>query len=233
MKNIMFQDALQESSIPLANIGERSQTPDGRIWVYQKFNEAIALGNVVVPVANVDVDTVSSSADENGRIIYVTEASAGWTAGAYADSFIIVDDGTGEGQHAKVRTNTVDTLILYTEYALTTALAVADSDIFIYRRGISEKSAITSKLQQAVGAAQVAFTANYYGWVLADGPGVAIAGEVLTARASVVTGDDTEGQILKGTTAKGEFDEQTVGICVGANTTADKGALILFTLIGN
>lgn len=231
MRNITFQDVLQTVTAPFALLGERARTPDGREWVYQKANEALSLGHVVVPVANVDVDTVSSSADGDGSIIYVTEASAGWTVGAYADSFILVDDGTGEGQHAKVRTNTVDTLILYKEYALATALAVGDSDIFIYRKGIGEKAAITDKTQQAVGAAQVAFASADYGWVLAGGPGVAIAGEVLTERASVVTGDDTEGEILKGTTAKGEFDEQTVGICVGANTTADKGALIVFTCI--
>lgn len=230
MRTIGFQDVLQDSTVSMANLGERAVTPDGRQWVYQKANEAISLGHVVVPVANVDVDTVSSSADEAGSIIYVTESSAGWTVGAYADAFILVDDGTGEGQHAKVRTNTADTLILYKEYALTTALAVSDSDIFIYRRGIAEKAAITDKTQQATGAAQVAVASSSYFWALAAGPGVAIAGEVLTERQSVVTGDDTEGEILKGTTAKGEFDEQTLGICIGANTTADKGALIMFTL---
>lgn len=231
MRTISFQSVLSTVTAPLANLGERAVTPDGRVWVYQKANEACAKGNVIVPVANVDVDTVSSSADGDGSIIYVTEASAGWTNGAYAEAYLLVDDGTGEGQHAKIRTNTTDTLILYKEYALGTALAVGDSDIFIYRKGIGEMSAITDKTQQAVGATQVAFASADYGWVLAAGPGVIIAGEVLTERQSVVTGDDTEGQILKGTTAKGEFDEQTVGICVGANTTADKGALIVLTCI--
>lgn len=232
MRTISFQSPLQTSTTPMANLAERAVSPDGRIWTYQKFSEAVSLGHVVVPVANVDVDTVSSSADESGAIIYITEASAGWTVGAYAEAFVLVDDGTGEGQHAKIRTNTTDTLILYKEYALTTALAVADSDIFIYRRGIGEKAAVTTKIQQAVGGLQVTNGAaiNEYGWVLCGGAGVVIAGEVLTERGSFVTGDNTEGEVLKGTTAKGEFDEQTLGFVVGANTTADKGALVVYTI---
>jgi len=231
MQSIGFQDVLQTSDTAQATLGSNYQTPDGRVWVYVKASEAVAKGNVVVPVASVGVDTVSSSANSAGEIVFITEGSAGWTVGQFIDAWVLVDDGTGAGQVAKVRRNTVDTLELYPEWALDTALAVGDSDITIYRTGLVEKSAITDKTQRATGGAQVAFASDDYGWVLARGVGVVIAGEALTEGSSVVAGDDTEGQVLKGTTAKGDFDEQTVGVCLAANASADDGALLLFTLI--
>lgn len=226
MQRIGFQDVMQTSTTPLAVLGSRTGSPDGREWVYVKLNEAASLGHIVVPVADTGVDTVSSSADADGDIVYVTEASAGWTAGDYADAWLVVDDGTGEGQVAKIKTNTADTLVLYKEWALTTALAVADSDITISRAiSLSEKAAVTEKNQNARGAAQVAFSEDDYGWVLAKGPGVVIAGEVIAEGKSFTTGDDTEGEVVVGVTAEGEWDEQTLGYSLSANTTADKGFL--------
>lgn len=231
MVTISFQDTLQTSTTPQMLLGAHASTPDGSEWVYTKLNEAAAQGNVVVPVANTNVDTVSSSTNGAGQIVFITEASAGWTAGQFANAWLVVDDGTGEGQVAKIRTNSADTLELYPQWALGTALAVADSDILISRYEVlSEKSAVTDKAQNALGICQVAFAAADYGWVLRFGQGIVIAGEVLTDDLSFVTGDDTEGQVLKGTTAKGAFDEQALGTVLAANTTADKGALVMVSI---
>jgi hypothetical protein len=52
----------------------------------------------------------------------------------------------------------------------------------------------------------------------------------LTKGLSFVTGDDTEGQVVVGTTAKGAFDEQALGTVLEANTTADKGALVMVNI---
>lgn len=231
MKQISFQNAYQPESAASFNIGEQAQTPDGRKWIYVKVKEAVAKGLVVVPVADTAVDLVSSSTNANGQIIYITKASAGWTIGQFAESWVYVDDGTGRGQAAKVRANTKDTLILYPEYALSTALSVVDSDITIQSNFQVEMAAITVKIQNAVGITQAAFTDEYYGWVLYNGTGVVVAGEALTVGGSFVTGDNTEGEVVKGTTAKGEFDEQTLGRCLVANAAADVAALVWVDII--
>lgn len=231
MRQITFQAVLEETTNPLAILGERAETPDGRLFVYVKMSEAAAFGNVVVPVAVTGVDNLSSSTDRHGLIVNVTKSSAGWTAGQFADNWFVVDDGTSEGLTAKIKTNTADTLILYPEYALSSALDVADSDITIFSPFSAEKSAITDKTQRALGVVQFAASSGAYCWAQMTGVGRVIAGEVLTEGLSFVPGDDTEGQVVKGTTAKGDFDEQTIGLCVAANTTADKGALAQFTLI--
>lgn len=227
MNTITFQNVYQTTTSRGQNkLGERATTPDGREWVYVKADTALAAGSVAVPDAVTAVDLCSSSTDAQGRIVYITKASAGWTAGQFEDAIGVVDDGTGVGQTFKVKTNTADTLELYPETALGTALAVADSDITLRTMGIVDKAAITSKIQSAVGIAQTAFAAADYGWILTNGDGFVLAGEALTVGGSFVTGDDTTGQVVKGTTAKGEFDEQALGICLVANAAADQKALV-------
>lgn len=226
MNQITFQSVSQESSAPDFKLGERAQTPDGREWVYVKAAEAISAGMAVVPDTVVSVDTVSSSADALGRIVYITEASAGWTPGAYEDAWVYVDDGTGRGQAGRIKSNTADTLELYPEFALSTALAVTDSDITIREPFHVDKSAVTEKIQGCVGIAQIAITSGYYAWVLTRGVGRVLAGEALVVGAGFVTGDDTEGSVLKATTAKGTYDEQALGYCLVANAAADVAALV-------
>jgi len=223
MNQITFQSALQTVTTQGAFApGQRAMTPDGREWVYVKADTALAKGSVAVPNAVASADTVSCSADAQGRYVYITEASAGWTAGAYAGGWVVVDDGTGVGQLAKIIDNTADTLILDPAYALSTALAVATSDITIMTPFLVDKAAVTSKIQQATGIAQVAFTAGDYGWLLTKGDGSVLAGEALTVGCGFVTGDDTTGQVVKATTAKGPYDEQNLGYCRVANAAADQ-----------
>lgn len=230
MNTISFQSVYQTQTNPAFTIGEKAMTPDGREWVYVKAESALAKGSVAVPSAVTAVDNVSSSTDSLGRIIYITKASAGWTPGQFADGIGVVDDGTGVGQTFKIRNNTADTLILYPETALTTALAVADSDITIRTLNLVAKAAITDKVQSAQGVAQVAFAANDYGWILKRGAGSVLAGEVLVVGKSFVTGDDTTGQVVKGTTAKGGFDEQSLGYALVANAAADQNALVFVNI---
>lgn len=228
MVKISFQEAFQTTDAQgQVKIGQRANTPDGNTWVYGKAGGAIAAYKVAVPNSNVAFDTASSSADNQGRIVYITEASAGWTVGAYANYWGVIDDGTGVGQSFRVQTNSTDTLTLYPEYALSTALAVADSDVTLAPTEASLViAAITSKIQNAVGITQVAFASADYGWFLTQGYGSVFAGEALTVGGDFVTGDDTTGQVVKGTTAKGEFDEQSLGRSLVANAAADQRALV-------
>lgn len=228
MNQITFQNVYQTTTSPQVNIGEVACTPDGREWTYVKCTTGtLAKGSVAVPITTTAVDNVSSSTDALGRIVYITKASAGWTVGQFAGSNVVVDDGTGVGQQAKVLTNSADTLVLAPENALTTALSSTDSDITIFSNWQVTKAAITSKLQNAVGIAQVAFANLEYGWILTKGIGSVLAGEVLTpAGTDFVTGDDTTGQVVKGTTAKGPFDEQALGRVLVPNAAADQLTMV-------
>ncbi len=232
MNQVTFQSVYQTATSPQVAIGQTACTPDGRQWVYVKcLTSTLALGSVAVPVGVTAVDNVSSSSDALGRRVYITKASAGWTVDAFAGSNVVVDDGTGVGQQAKVIANTADTLQLAPENALATALSVVDSDITIFSNSQVQKAAVTSKLQNAVGVAQVAFANLEFGWVLTKGIGSVLAGESLTPTGSnFVTGDDTTGQVVKGTTAKGPFDEQSLGRVLVVNAAADQKALVFIEI---
>lgn len=226
MRQITFQKVLETTTVPQAELGEVAITPDGRQWVYVKANEALTKGHALTRIANSDVDTVSSSTDENSEITKITEGSAGWTVDQFANAYGLVDDGTGEGQFFKVATNSADTLFLYRDYRLTTAMAVADSDIVLVRPFLAEKVAITTLNQVPTGIAQVAFAANEYGFVLTRGPGLVIAGAALVANEQATPGDDTEGEVIGIANGETPDDVSTFGRCLVANTDADKAALI-------
>lgn len=232
MRTITFQNVLQASTTQQAGLGDQAVTPDGRSWRYVKANEAISLGHATTRTANVDVDTVASSTNGAGQSVFITEASAGWTPGDYDNAWGLVDDGTGAGQFFKIKRNTTDTLELYEEYALSTALTVAAADdIVIVRPYLAEKTAITVLHQVPIGGAQVAIASASYGWVLERGPGVIIAGAALVANELCTPGDDTEGEVI--TVASGETadDASYFGRCLVANASADKGAMIDYNVL--
>ena len=226
IREITFQKVLETSTTLQAELGEVAMTPDGRRWRYVKANEALLLANALTRIANSDQDTVSSSADADGDITKITQAAAGFTAGDFTNAYGLVDDGTGSGQFFKIRTNDATTLFLYKDYALGTALSVADSDIVIVRPFLAEKTAVTTLNQVPVGVAQVAFAADDFGFVLERGAGVVLAGAALVANELATPGDNTEGTVI--TVASGETvdDVSSFGRCLVANVTADEGAMI-------
>jgi len=229
MNQISFQNVYQTiTQRGEFKLGQRAMTPDGREWQFVKNNSTIANGNIVIPNTVTSADLFSSSADSQGRKVYLTRAASTMTVGEFEDAIGVVDDGTGVGQTFKIRTNSATTLTLYPETALATALAVADSDLTWIGMSNVIIAAVTSKIQRTQGAFQVAAASGDYGWILTEGDGRAVAGEVLVVGASFVSGDDTAGQVLKGTTAKGEFDEQSLGYAIVANAAADQGTLVRY-----
>ena len=230
MKQITFQSVFDTPTIKESNLESEAQTPDGRTWVYLQATEAVTQHMVVSNPANTAVATVSSSSNGASQRVYITEASAGWTVGAYQDHWVIVYTGTGEGQVAKIKDNTADTLELYPEFVMGTALAVADSGITIRHSPDAEKIAITTLITPARGVAQVTFAASDYGYFLIKGIGGVLAGEAITINTTITPGDDTEGTVEIGNTGAGEFDEYAIGRCLVANTSADKACLAMVNI---
>jgi hypothetical protein len=233
MNQISFQNVYQTiTSAGEFKLGQRAVTPDGREWVFVNTAGAIGKNLIAIPNTVSTLTTVASSTDQQGRIVYLTDSDSALTIGAFQDAIGLVNTGTGTGQSFKVRTNSATVITLYPETALSTALAVADSGIALKTMSRVIIAAVTSKIQQAVGATQVAFASADFGWLLTEGDGGVIPGEVLIIGSNFVTGDDTAGQVVKGTTAKGPFDEQNLGIALVANSAADIGALVRFEIRG-
>lgn len=231
MNQISFQSVYNTiTSRGEFKLGQRAMTPDGRGWQLVKFNTASTNSLVCVPDAVTSADLWSSSTDSQGRIVYLTRAASNMTTGAFEDAIGVVDDGTGRGQTFKIRTNNPTTLTLYPETALTTALAVADSDLTLMTMSEVDPAAVTSKVQMAQGSNQVAASAGDYGWLLQNGDGRCVAGNTLVVGAGFTTGDDTAGQVIVGVTATGPYDAQNLGYAIVANAAADIGALVRYNI---
>lgn len=212
--------------------GERGITPDGREWVFVNCAGAIGKNLIAIPNTVSTLTTVSSATDNQGRIVYLTDTDSALTTGAFQDAIGLVNTGTGSGQGFKVKTNNATVITLYPETALGTALSVSDSGIALRTMSRVLIAAITSKIQQTVGATQVSCSSGDYAWLLTEGDGVVVAGEVLIIGSNFVSGAATAGEVLKGTTAKGPFDEQNLGMCLVANSGSDLGALVRFEIRG-
>lgn len=229
MNQISFQNVYQTiTSRGEFKLGERAVTPDGREWQFVKNNSTIATGNIVIPNTVASADLFSSSTDSQGRIVYLTRAASNMTVGLYEDAIGVVDDGTGVGQTFKIRTNSATTLTLYPETALSTALSVSDSDLTWQGQSDVIIAAITSKLQKTQGAFQVAAVSGDYGWILTNGDGRAVAGEVLVVGGGFTSGDDTAGQVIKNIATESSITAQSLGFCIVANAGADQGTLVRY-----
>ncbi len=227
MNQVTFQDVYQTTTAAgQFKLGQRASTADGREWQFVKAASTLANSLVAIPDAVASSDLYSSSTDSQGRIVYLTRAANSLTVGQYEDGVGVVDAGTGVGQTFKIRTNDATTFTLYPETALTTALAVADSDLTYINMSYVDPAAITSKKQMAQGIAQASFAAADFGWVLTNGVGRVLAGEALAVAAGFTTGDDTAGQVIKAITAEGPFDAQNLGYAIVAGAV-DGGHLVM------
>lgn len=227
MNLVSFQDVYQTSTNRgTFDLGQRAMTPDGREWQFVNAAGTIANSSAVVPTTVASADLFSSSTDNQGRIVYLTRAASSMTVGLYEFAIGVVDDGTGIGQTFKIRTNNGTTLTLQPETALTTALAVADSDLTWIGMSKVVTAAITSKLQMCQGSNQIAFASGDYGWILTNGDGRAVPGNTLVVGAGFTTGDDTVGQVVVSVITEAPLTAQNLGYDIVANASADTGALV-------
>lgn len=233
MNPISFQNVYQTiTERGEFRLGQRAMTPDGREWVFVNTAGAIGKNLIAIPNTVTTLTTCASSTDQQGRIVYITDTDASLTVGGFSDGIGLINTGTGTGQTFKIRTNNAQVVTLYPETALSTALSVVDSGMALKTMARVIIAAVTSKLQQAVGCPQVAFASGDYGWMLTEGDGGVLPGEVLIIGSNFTTGAATAGEVIKGITATGPFDAQNLGIALVANSGADIGALVRFEIRG-
>lgn len=230
---ISFQDVYQTiTSRGEFKLGQRASTPDGREWVFVHAFAAVGKNLIAIPNTVTTGTLASSATDNQGRIVYINDADATLTTGAFQDAIGLINTGTGTGQSFKVKTNTVTQIQLYPETALTTPLAVADSGYALRTMSDVIPAAITSTIQQAIGGAQTAFATGDYGWLLTEGDGGVVSSQTLIIGSNFTTGDSTAGQVIKGVTAQGPFDAQSLGFVLVANSGANVGALARYEIRG-
>ena len=207
MQAITFRKVLETLTTQELPLGANAETPDGRIWRYVQANAAVTpIGSICTRVADTAVTDITSTANnDRAQTVFITESGWAQTVGDFNEAFGAVTGNTGNGQFFKVKTNTADTLELYSDYALATALDTT-SDLTLARPYLVRETLVTTLNQIIAGVAQVAFAASDFGYLLKEGVGVILNGATDTvANEQITPGDDVAGS----------------GAAVGATETVD------------
>lgn len=232
-----FGSEKETSTTKKRALGTKLELPDGRIFRYA-LNGGVALtaGKIVaapVPVANHDMDlAVASDAAVGAKSITVTLGATAATADQYADGYIYINDGAGEGQlfsisdhlaadaSASLTVNLADTDKVAVALSTSTSLAGLQTSPF---------SAVvvtpTSVTNRTVGVPAGPIAADAYGWVQTRGPAaVLISGTVVLGEPVRVAGATTAGAVMALDRDGSGENEQYVGdVMAPVAVTTDYG----------
>lgn len=223
-KRISKAELFTEDAAAEEKVGQVAFDQYGNVYRYVQFKDAVAArGKIVITDTN-DEDTLASSTD----LLQITQAGASWTSNQYAGYLIHINDGTGEGQVRRVRSNTATVLTL--EQALATALSVTDSDGIVFSASHCKIAAITTLIQAVQGVSLMAHTDEYFGWLQIGGVAEVLIGEAAAVNEYVTPGDDTTGQVKKLGADETIDDVTIVGRVEVANANADKGVPVKLLL---
>ena len=213
--------------------GTRMVLPDNRVYYYGQTDGAQTAGAICqspVGVANHDMDLATNTASSGDKSVTVTVGGTAVTANQYADGYLYVNDGTGEGhiykirQHDAISSSGSGAINLYDGDAIATGFVAATiaglaknpyKDFIVYP---------TTSTGHAVGVAATDFDDDDFGWLQTWGPAA-----VLCDVAFVI---GNHGRVSDGTAGSGEpldrdasnENDEVIGVAsVIAPVTTDYG----------
>ncbi len=238
-------------------LGTRGYTKDGRVFRYARSGAtAITIGSLcqgIVIDANLDMDIIMADSTDWGvpttsdTKIYLSTDQSITTANTYADGYLFVTDGTGEGQMVQIKSNegttsaagpeTAPRLDLFEDGTLQTALDTS-SEVGLAR---NIYDAVISAIDAAptaipVGVAPVTTSGNYYFWIQTWGPCPVITADTLIVGEVVIYSCATgEGAIAgrgvagidSGATDAEVTSAVRVGECMSVGTTGEYSLIYL------
>ena len=182
--------------------GTRMVLPDGRVFYYGQTDGAQTAGAIcqsAVGVANHDMDLATNTASAGDKSVTVTVGGTAATANQYADGYLYVNDGTGEGHIYKIRQhdaisssgsgaiNLYDGDPILTGFAAATIVGLAKNpykDFIVYP---------TTATGHAVGVAATDFDDDDFGWLQTWGPAAVLCDVAFVIGNHVRVSDNTAG----------------------------------------
>ncbi len=202
---ITDQDIFQESSVANAELlGQVAATPDGRTFAYARSGGALTRGQINQPAAvtaNYANRTLTTAAAQNANQITVPLGTTA-TADVFIGHYLVVNDGTGEGQGAYyIMGNTAatagnsNTTTVKVRGGLRTALTTA-SDVTILP-GL-QSSVVQHTAAVAVptaGAPVMNVTSGYWFWNQIGGMASILSDGAITKNAGGIPSDAVAGAV--------------------------------------
>ena len=182
--------------------GTRMVLPDGRVYYYGQTDGAQTAGAIcqsAVGIANHDMDLATNTASAGDKSVTVTVGGTAVTANQYADGYLYVNDGTGEGhiykirQHDAISSSGSGAINLYDGDAIATGFVAATiaglaknpyKDFIVYP---------TTSTGHAVGVAATDFDDDDFGWLQTWGPAAVLCDVAFVIGNHVRVSDGTAG----------------------------------------
>ena len=213
--------------------GTRMVLPDGRVCYYGQTDGAQTAGAIcqsAVGVANHDMDLAVNTAAAGAKSLSVTVGGTAVTANQYADGYVYVNDGTGEGhiykirQHDAIDSSGSGAINLYDGDPIATGFAAATigglaknpyKDFIVFP---------TTATGHPVGVAATDFDDDDYGWLQTWGPAAVLCDVAFVIGNHVRVSDNTAGSGEPLDRDGSAEDEVSIGIAsLIAPVTTDYG----------
>jgi hypothetical protein len=178
----------RETSDQRHKLGTRATTSDGRVFYYaEASNTAIARGgnvvNGIAAVAAHDMDLAAAAASA-AATSFTTSTSLTVTKDQYKDAYVYINDGPGEGEIYRVKSNTAVSsatglsITIDEPDGLVTALTTATRFGLMYSpyKDIHIVDGNGTPTTGVVGVTAAPVTADYFCWVQTSGPAAVLMG---------------------------------------------------------
>lgn len=226
---ISSSDVRTTSTSQSQDFGAKAESIDGRAWRYASVGSgglsAGQLGVAEAVASNHTNRTLATGSAVGTNSVAVPLGATAATADQYAQGFLVVNDGTGEGNvyrisgHAAAASS--GTLTVNLSEPLTVALTNA-SDVSLVKNPWKDIVASTT-IARAAGVANVAIAASSYGWVQTRGVCSVLADGTPAKGNALIQSDGTAGAVEVGAA----HTDQVVGYALETFVSTENRAAYL------
>ena len=192
--NLADADPYSESSSQLFPLGTTLSWGD-RVFKYAQMDGAVTAGLCLQQPAHVANHTQMATTDAyaitttDETVISVETVGTDITANQYREGYLYVNDGTGQGQSWKVKSNPAhthssDPSIEITVFGKVSTALMANPYKDVVVAPVAETGAV-------VGVTNIDMTDDYYGWIQIKGPKAVLAASTLVLGHNAVRNDTT------------------------------------------
>jgi len=219
----------RETSDQRHKLGTRATTPDGRVFYYaENSGTAITRGGQIVDgiaaVAAHDMD-LAATATSAGATSFTSGTSLTVTKDQYADGYAYFNDGPGEGQIYKIKSNTAVSsatglsITIDEPDGIITALTTSSLFGLMYSpyKDVKIIDGDGTMTTGPVGVTAMPVTADYFCWVQTAGPAAILMGAQVDIVGDAITWSQESGEsgTAERTDYSDEADNATIGQSMG------------------
>ena len=223
--NLSYGMEKQETSDQRHKLGTRATTPDGRVFYYvENSGTAISTGGQIVDgiaaVAAHDMD-LAATATSAGATSFTSGTSLTVTKNQYKDGYVYFNDGPGQGEIYRVKSNTAVSsatglsITIDEEDGLATALTTSSLFGLMYSpyKDVKILDGDGTMTTGPIGVTTAPLTADYFGWVQTSGPASILIGAQVGVVGDAIAVSQASGE--SGTAERTDYSDEADIVNIG------------------